>query len=127
MHIVGCEDRKDLRTVTAKSAYLKKVARECHLRDGEAFCFTNKALTRFRLVFKINKALFMCVPEIDEQSKYSVYLKISEQLAQFAGIKSIVKFDVFAAVAKERIKRQKKRERAALKRAKELLIKTNPK
>lgn len=120
MRIVGCEDRKDLRTVTAKSVYLKKVARECHLKNNEAFCFTNKAMTRFRLVYKINKALFMCVPEIDEQSKYSVYLKISEQLAAFAGIKSVVKFDVFTAVAKARIKRQKGRKKAAARKAKKV-------
>ena len=130
MQIVGCEDRKDLRTVVSKSAYLRKVAREYKLKSNQAICFTNKTMTRFRLVFKINNALFMCVPEIDEQAQYSVYLKISDQLALLAGIKGRIKFDFFSTYAKGRIKRQKwrkKRASQAAKRTKKVLPKAKRK
>jgi len=120
MQIVGCEDRKDLRTVVSKSRYLRKVAKEYRLRNNQAICFTNKTMTRFRLVFKVNNALFMCVPEIDEQSQYSVYLKISDQLALLAGIKGRVKFDFLATYAKGRIKRQNKRKKAIARREKQI-------
>jgi len=110
MQIIACEDRTDLRTIISKSKFLHRVAKEYRLRNDQAVCFTNKALTRFRLVFKVGKALFMCIPEIDDTEKHSVYLKISEQLAVLAGIKSRIKFDFFRDHTKGRILRQKQRE-----------------
>jgi hypothetical protein len=115
MRIVACEDKTDLRTVISKSKYLQKIAKQYKLKSNQAVCFTNKALTRFRLVFKVSKALFMCVPEIDEGAKHSVYLKISEELAKLAGIKNRIKFDFFKDTAKKRITRQNKRKRATRK------------
>jgi hypothetical protein len=118
MRIIACEDKTDLRTIITKSAFLRKVEKQYKLKSNQAVCFTNKAMTRFRLVFKVSKALFMCVPEIDEQAQYSVYLKISEQLAKLAGIRSRIKFDLFKDNTKKRIKRQQKRKKAAKKATK---------
>lgn len=115
MRIIACEDKTDLRTIITKSAFLRKIEKQYKLKSNQAVCFTNKALTRFRLVFKVSKALFMCVPEIDEQAQHSVYLKISEELAKLAGIKNRIKFDLFKDTAKNRIKRQNKRKKAAKK------------
>jgi hypothetical protein len=58
---------------------------------------------------KIRKALFMCIPEIDEKAQHSIYLKISEELARLAGVKPRIKFDLFKKTAKARIIRQQKR------------------
>jgi len=120
MKIIAYEDRVDLRKVTAKSKYLRHVARTYKVKDQQAVCFTNKALNRFRLVFKINNALFMCVPEIDETSKYSVYLRISEELSALTGIKSKihVQLGLLSEFTKERIKRQHKHRRRAKKKSK---------
>jgi hypothetical protein len=115
MKIVACEDRVDLRTIVSKSAFLNLVCTEFNLKNGQAVCFTNKAMTRFRLVFKVSNVLFMCIPEIDEKSQYSVYLKISETLAKLAGIRTRVKFDFFAEYNKKRIKRQDARKKSAKK------------
>jgi len=113
MRIVACEDRTDLRTIITKSRFLRKVEKQYKLKHAQAVCFCNKAMTRFRLVFKVRKALFMCVPEIDEQAQYSIYLRISEELAKLAGIKPRVKFDLFKQIAKDRIKRQQTRKKKA--------------
>jgi len=111
MRIIDCEDRTDLRTIVAKHVFLKRVDKIYKLKNNEAVCFTNKALTRFRLVMKISNALFMCIPEIDEKSQYSVYLKISETLSKLAGVEQRVYFDFFKDYTKARIKRQKRRKK----------------
>ncbi len=112
MRIIACEDKTDLRTINARSTFLKKVNRAFKLRNGEAVCYTNKIMTRFRLVFKFSNALFMCIPEIDSKAKYSIYLKISEELSALTRLKGVsLKFEFFTDYTKARIKRQKKRNR----------------
>jgi hypothetical protein len=95
----------DLRFVVARSTYLKKIAELFKLRNNEAVCSTNKALTRFRLVLKINKSIFMCIPEIDEQSKLSIFLRISEELARLADSSTKLELKIISKGAKERIKK----------------------
>ena len=114
MRVIAAEDRVDLRTIVARGKFLKKMERTYRIKDNEAICFTNKALTRFRLIFKVNKILFMCIPEIDEQAKHSVYLKISEQLAVLTGVEERIKFDLYAKLTKARIARQRKKRRKQL-------------
>lgn len=114
--IVHAEDETDLRTVVAQSTYLRRIARKYGLQQNECVCFTNKARTRFRLVFKVGgsaNAVFLCIPEIDQKSKYSVYLKMSETLAYLTGVSQIqVMFSDLADFTKGRIQRSNKRRRA---------------
>jgi hypothetical protein len=110
MKIVAYEDRVDLRTVKSKTRYLNRIARALGLRNGEAICFTNKALTRFRLIFKYNNVVFLCIPEVDEKRNLSIYLRVSEHLAALAGLKDVrVEFDLLAVHTKSRIVRRKGR------------------
>ena len=109
--IVHAEDEVDLRTVVAQSAYLRRVATKFSLKPYECVCFTNKAHTRFRLIFRTNGgpgAVFLCIPEIDQKAKYSVYLRVSETLAQLAGLSRVqVVFDKLSDYTKGRIKRSR--------------------
>ena len=121
MRIIACEDKTDLRTINARHAFLSKVDKEFHLKNNQAVCYTNKIMTRFRLVFKFSNALFMCIPEIDEQSKYSIYLKISEQLSKLTHVKGVsLKFDFFTDYTKQRIVRQQKRKKSKKKAARKV-------
>jgi len=117
--IVAALDDIDLRTVVARSAYLRRVSRKWNLAPYECVCFTNKARTRFRLVFNVGgsaNSVFLCIPEIDQKSKYSVYLKMSETLASLTDISSVqVMFEDLADHTKGRIQRSNKR-RAAIRR-----------
>lgn len=89
MRIMGYADEIDLRSVNARHNYLQKVIRQFGLAAGEAVCFTNKTKTRFRLVMNIRGCGFLCIPEVDEKSKLSIYLRISEELAAMAGMKDV--------------------------------------
>ena len=110
MKIVAYEDRIDLRTVRSRTLYLNRISKAYELRNSEAVCFTNKALTRFRLIFKFNNVVFLCIPEVDEKSNLSIYLRVSEQLAKLAGLKDVrVEFDLLAVHTKTRITRRKGR------------------
>jgi len=109
MYIIECEDRVDLRTINSKSMFLKHIEKQYALKNNQAICFTNKLMTRFRLVMKIRNMMFMCIPEVDDKSKYSVYLKISETLAKLAGVKPRIQLNLYAAETQERIERQRKR------------------
>jgi len=113
MRIVTCTDNVDLRTVVSKSGYLRNVADRYHLRGNEAACFTNKAQTRFRLVFKVKNSVFLCIPEIDDSNRLSVFLRISEELAHLAGLKDTrIKLSLIKQGAETRIKNQDLREAA---------------
>jgi len=124
MRIVACEDRTDLRTITARSKFLRKVDKEFHLKNDQAVCYTNKVMTRFRLVFKFGNAVFMCIPEIDEQSKYSIYLRISEELSTLTRTKGVaLQFEFFTDYTKERLKRQRVRKKRKTARRKAIVKK----
>jgi hypothetical protein len=110
MRITSYTDGIDLRTVVSKSTYLKRMAGRFNLKNGEAACFTNKAQTRFRLIFKLNSTVLLCLPEIDEKNQYSIYLRISDELAKLAGLRSPkVKLQLLNKKTKERIEKQQKR------------------
>jgi hypothetical protein len=118
MRITGYYDEYDLRMVVGKSQYLRRMARYHKLKNNEAICFTNRALTRFRLILKINDSLFMCIPEIDEQNKLSVYLRISEELASMASMqKNVIQLNLVSDKTRKRIALRKKRAANAKKRA----------
>jgi len=122
MHIIACEDKTDLRTINARSIFLKRVDHQFKLRNGQAVCFTNKAMTRFRLVFKFSNALFMCIPEIDSGAKYSIYLRISEELSALTNLKGVsLKFEFFTDQTKKRIERQQWRKARKNKKAQQAL------
>jgi len=111
MRIIACEDKTDLRTINARSTFLNRVDREFKLRNGQAVCYTNKMMTRFRLVFKFSNALFMCIPEIDDTAKYSIYLKISEELSALTRLKGVsLKFNHFTEHTKAKITRQQNKQ-----------------
>jgi hypothetical protein len=107
MKIIACEDQIDLRTIVSQSKFLTRIAKRYKLRNDQAVCYTNKAFTRFRLVMRVGKALFMCIPEIDDSDKYSIYLKISEELARIAGIDSLIKFGELKREAKGKRERSR--------------------
>ena len=104
MRIIGYTEDIDLRTVVSKSQYLQGVARSYALKHQESVCFTNKARTRFRLVLRVHETVFLCIPEIDEKSKLSVYLRISEELAKLAQLKDTrIKLELVTNFTKLRI------------------------
>jgi hypothetical protein len=109
LRIAECEDDIDLRTISARTTFLRRLDRRYKLKDLDVVCFTNKARTRFRLVMKMRTLLMMCVPEIDDQTKHSTYLRVNETLARLGGLKSaIVKLDELSTFTKARIERIKK-------------------
>lgn len=114
MRIIACEDQIDLRTITSQSKFLARTAKHYKLKTNQAVCYTNKAFTRFRLVMKMGKALFMGIPEIDDSDKYSMYLKISEELARIAGIETRIKFGEFKKEAKGKRERSRRWRRTHL-------------
>jgi len=104
MNIVGYTDNMDLRRVVTKSGYLREIANRFKLKTMQAVCFTNKSQTRFRLIFKVRDSVFLCSPEVDDTSKLSVYLRISEELARLAGLKGTkVKLENLTEHTKSRI------------------------
>jgi len=121
LNIVYFADDIDLRTVTAQSTYLRRTARMFDLQPYECLCYTNRARTRFRLILKTDGgpgAVFLCIPEIDQKSKYSVYLRISETLASLTGVSSIqLKLDELQEYTEERIVRSKLYRKARARKA----------
>ena len=112
LKIAECEDDIDLRTISARATFLRRLERRYKLKDLDVVCFTNKTRTRFRLVLKIRGLMLMCVPEVDDRTKYSTYLRVNETLTRLGGLKSaIVKLDKLSDFTKTRIARIKKRER----------------
>ena len=88
MRIVHYTDHIDLRTIVSQRSYLHARADQLNLKNGDAAVFTNKAETRFRLIFKIRDIVLLCSPEIDDRDKYSLYLKLSEEFTGLAGLKA---------------------------------------
>lgn len=87
--IIAYTDKVDLRTVKTQSSYVKSQIRKYNLGHMEAALFVNKAQTRFRLLLNVNDMGMVCCPEIDERTKYSLYLKISETMATLTGVNTI--------------------------------------
>jgi hypothetical protein len=102
-------DQVDLRKVLSRSSFLLNVAKTYNLRDGEAVAYTNKAHTRWRLVLRLNTLTLMCQPEVDDKTKLSTYLRISEALAAVAGTDAVVEVNRLIDYTKERARRYKKR------------------
>lgn len=110
--IMGQVDHIDLRKITAQGRFLYRMMKRYRLKHLQCVCFTNKAQTRFRLIVNINGMPFLDLPPIDEQSKHSLYLKVSEWLAVRARLKDTrVKLEKFGDRAKRRIELAKKRKR----------------
>jgi hypothetical protein len=57
-----------------------------HLEHMDAILYTNQSLTRFRLILNLHNTGFLCSPEIDDKSKCSLYLRISETLSRLSGV-----------------------------------------
>jgi len=110
LKIKGQVDYVDLRFITAQGNFLNKIIKDYSLKNLEAICFTNKRFTRFRLVVNLDGLPFLEIPPIDEKGKHSLYLKVSEYLAQRANLNN-TKLELvnLAAVAQRRIDRTKKR------------------
>ena len=82
------------------------------MKNGEAICFTNKMKNRFRLILRMSNMNFMAIPETDEGSKLSIYLRVSEELARLAGVtQPRIELGRLADITNKRLER-----RAALKR-----------
>ena len=120
-HIKAFNGETDLRTINAQAQFLRLRAKEYKLQDGECVIFTNRALTRFRMILRIRDAILLCIPEIDEKSKWSVYLHISEELARLAGRDAKVQLNLVHRLTSERIQRQKMRKSLAKKENKSIL------
>jgi len=116
--VVHYDDNVDLRSIVAQAPFLKSVARGFGLKNGDAVLYTNKAQTRFRLVLCVVDSLFVCVPEMDEKGRLSTYLRISETLARLARVDPQIKLGELKAKTGKRIADMKKRQDAALARAK---------
>lgn len=81
LRVVGYYDQFDLRKIVSRREFLRAIDKEHKMQHLDVVVYTNKRLTRFRLVLKIQGFLVQCVPEIDDQDEVSLYLKINETLA----------------------------------------------
>jgi hypothetical protein len=81
----------------------------------DAVLYTNQLITRFRLVMAIDGVGFLCIPEIDEMSKHSLYLKISEVLSRLSGVSHVVvNIKDISSKIRDRVDRQEQREQNRL-------------
>lgn len=101
-----CYDYIDLRSIVAQSPFLRREAEKHELKHGECIVYTNAMLTRFRLILKVGDAVLMCIPEIDVESKRSVYLHISEELSKLAGRSAQIKLDQIRQITTDRIQKR---------------------
>jgi len=81
LHVVGYYDEYDLRKIKSSGSALREIEAEHKMRSMDVVVYTNKKMTRFRLVLKINKFLVQCIPEISDEDQFSLYLKINETLS----------------------------------------------
>jgi hypothetical protein len=81
----------DLRKVISQKTCLSEISAQFHLGHLDAVVFTNRSLTRFRMVLKIYDTAFLCQPNIDKKEQHSLYLKISEELCLLAKSESLIK------------------------------------
>lgn len=90
IRIVRSFDCVDLRKITSQSIFLQDQLKQFHLQHLDCILYTNQLLTRFRLVLNLFGTGFLCIPEIDEVSKHSLYLRISEVLTKLSGVSHVV-------------------------------------
>jgi hypothetical protein len=111
IRIIQSYDCIDLRTVTSQSSFLQEEIRKHRLQSLDAVLYTNALLTRFRMVMNLNGCGVLVIPEIDEMSNHSLYLRISEKMSALSGINRVrVQIDDISHKIKERIQRQEQRE-----------------
>lgn len=84
LRVVGYYDQYDLRKIVARGLFLHSVAAEHRMKSMDVVVYTNKKMTRFRLILKIGDFVVNCVPEISEEDQWSLYLKINDTLAKMA-------------------------------------------
>lgn len=85
LRMVGYYDHFDLRKIVGRGQFLKNVEVEHRMQDRDFVAYSNKAMTRFRLVMKIGGIVVYCVPQISDEDQFSLYLKINETIAALAG------------------------------------------
>lgn len=91
IRVVDMIDQFDLRKVISQKTYLEAISEHYKLEHLEGVVFTNKKLTRFRMVVKLFSTVFVCSPWIDEAERHSLYLKISEEISLMAQVDTRVK------------------------------------
>jgi hypothetical protein len=111
IRIVRSFDCVDLRKITSQSYFLQDQIKQFHMQHLDAVLYTNQLLTRFRLILNLHSTGFLCIPEIDEMSHHSLYLKISETLSKLSGVSHVV-VDIadIKEKIKERVARQEEKE-----------------
>jgi hypothetical protein len=110
IRIVRSFDCIDLRTVTSQSHFLQEEIKKYHMQHLDGILYTNVLLTRFRLILNLHGTGFLCIPEIDEMSKHSLYLRISEVLSKLSGVTHVVvNIEDIRTKIKERIQKQEQR------------------
>jgi hypothetical protein len=83
--MVGHYDQFDLRKIVGRAKFLHEIEVEHRMKDRDFVAYTNRKMTRFRLVMKIGRIMVYCVPEISDEDQFSLYLKINETIASLAG------------------------------------------
>ena len=107
IRIVRSFDCVDLRKITSQSLFLRDQIKQFHLQHLDCVLYTNQLLTRFMLVLNLFDTGILCIPEIDEVSKHSLYLRVSEMLAKLSGVSHVVvsirdiKEKIYERVAKQ--------------------------
>ena len=90
--VVGLEEEVDLRTVGSRVDFLDEVGEEYGLRKpGQCVSFRNRKGNRFRHVVFLFGRPGLYITPFDPKDKYSLALKESETLAQFAKFKKLEK------------------------------------
>jgi len=114
LSVKGQVDYVDLRKVTARGEFLKKIIKKHDLQHLECVVFTNnyQYKPRFRMVINLHGEPFLTVPTVDEEGKHSLYLRVSEYLSKFAQLTDTrVELEKLAEGAKQRIARKRKKQR----------------
>ncbi len=115
IRIVRSFDCVDLRKITSQSYFLQDQIKQFHMQHLDAVLYSNQLLTRFRLILNLHGTGFLCIPEIDEVSKHSLYLRVSETLSKLSGVSHVVVniADIKSKI-KERVVRQEEKEERGL-------------
>jgi hypothetical protein len=124
IRIVRSFDCMDLRKITSQSHFLQEEIKKYHMQHLDCVLYTNEPLTRFRLILNIHSTGFLCIPEIDEISKHSLYLRISEVLSKLSGVTHVVvNIEDISTKIRERIQKQEQREASKLEQERENVVK----
>lgn len=111
IRIVRSFDCVDLRKITSQSYFLQEQIKQFHMQHLDAVLYSNQLLTRFRLILNLHGTGFLCMPEIDEVSKHSLYLRVSETLSKLSGVSHVVvNISDIKSKIKERVVRQEEKE-----------------